>query len=395
VLGIAGAVSANGGSDYFVYSHLDTGVVGSYGVDGYVGSDGVDRIVFYSGSTAFIYTVTIPEGADPNMHPDNPEAPGPVAPRTFSLEMVFPLGVFPGHECEFWVDSEADVMYLGATVGILKYVYDEVAGTYVYDSAIAPPAPMQENYGTQTLAYDPTNDVWYAGSVAWNHIPGVTQRDMWKYDGSQGPLGVWELAFKYTTPEGTHEMCHHDGLEFVNGYLWLADHTGDYVKQYETNGTLVEVFWRQPLGHELEGMGFGALGHFWCGSHFSTISEFGGGPLQQAVEEVEIDIKPGSFPNSINTKSKGVIPVAILTTDHFEADTVNPDTVRFGPAEAEPVHWALEDVDGDGDIDMVLHFRTRDTGIGHGDVEAELIGETWDGIPIRGLDSVRTVPAKG
>ncbi len=30
---------------------------------------------------------------------------------------------------------------------------------------------------------------------------------------------------------------------------------------------------------------------------------------------VSIDIKPGSFPNSISPRSKGVIPVAILTTD--------------------------------------------------------------------------------
>jgi hypothetical protein len=39
---------------------------------------------------------------------------------------------------------------------------------------------------------------------------------------------------------------------------------------------------------------------------------------------VPIDIKPGSFPNSINPQSKGVIPVAILTTDTFDATTVDP-----------------------------------------------------------------------
>jgi hypothetical protein len=33
---------------------------------------------------------------------------------------------------------------------------------------------------------------------------------------------------------------------------------------------------------------------------------------------VAIDIKPGSWPNSINLRSRGVIPVAILTTDSFE-----------------------------------------------------------------------------
>jgi hypothetical protein len=48
----------------------------------------------------------------------------------------------------------------------------------------------------------------------------------------------------------------------------------------------------------------------------------------------EIDIKPGSFPNSINPRSKGVIPVAILTTDTFDATTVDPLSVTFGPDEA-------------------------------------------------------------
>ena len=42
---------------------------------------------------------------------------------------------------------------------------------------------------------------------------------------------------------------------------------------------------------------------------------------------VAIDIKPGSFPNSINPKSRGVIPVAILTTDSFDATTVDSTTV--------------------------------------------------------------------
>lgn len=107
---------------------------------------------------------------------------------------------------------------------------------------------------------------------------------------------------------------------------------------------------------------------------------------------VEIDIKPGSFPNSINPDSKGVIPVAILTTSDFDASIVDPDTVLFGPLGAWAEHWALEDIDSDGDEDMILHFRTQDTGITAGDTEAELTGKTLDGRDIHGSDSVRTVP---
>ena len=114
------------------------------------------------------------------------------------------------------------------------------------------------------------------------------------------------------------------------------------------------------------------------------------------ITSVEIDIKPGSYPNSINPKSKGKIPVAILTTDTFDAGTVDPDSVYFGETgtEAEAVHSALEDVDNDGDLDMILHFKNQETGIVCGVTIGYLTGETLDGLVIEGSDSIRTVPCK-
>ena len=107
------------------------------------------------------------------------------------------------------------------------------------------------------------------------------------------------------------------------------------------------------------------------------------------VKDVEIDIKPGSYPNSINLKSKGVIPVAILTTPSFDASTVDPATVLF--AGASPTHSALEDVDGDGDLDLILHVPTQSTNIQQGDTEACLTGQTFGGDSIQGCDSVNVV----
>ena len=87
------------------------------------------------------------------------------------------------------------------------------------------------------------------------------------------------------------------------------------------------------------------------------------------------------------------IPVAILTTDTFDATTVDPTTVLFGATgtETAPVHAALEDVDGDGDTDMILHFNTQDTDIVCGDTSASLTGETVSGQEIEGSDSIKTV----
>ncbi|WMW22873.1 hypothetical protein RE476_03350 [Methanolobus mangrovi] len=106
--------------------------------------------------------------------------------------------------------------------------------------------------------------------------------------------------------------------------------------------------------------------------------------------DIDIDIKPGSEPNSINLKSNGVISVAILTTDDFDASTVDPTTVIF--ASASPLRWTIEDVDGDGDQDLVLKFKVKETGIALGEADTTLTGETYDGIPIEGTDSIRIVP---
>lgn len=108
---------------------------------------------------------------------------------------------------------------------------------------------------------------------------------------------------------------------------------------------------------------------------------------------ISIDIKPATFPNSINPRSKGKIAVAILTTDSFNATAVDPATVLFGVTgiEAAPVQSAAEDVDGDGDIDLILHFVTRETGITCGDASATLTGALFSGVKIKGSDSIETV----
>ena len=107
-----------------------------------------------------------------------------------------------------------------------------------------------------------------------------------------------------------------------------------------------------------------------------------------------IDVKPGSEENPINLKSKGVIPVAIYTTEGFDATTVDIETVTFGPNEAPPVHFAYEDIDDDGDIDLILHFRTQAAGIGQDDTEVTLTGVTDSGTVFTGTDVIKIVPSK-
>ena len=113
---------------------------------------------------------------------------------------------------------------------------------------------------------------------------------------------------------------------------------------------------------------------------------------------VTIDIKPGSDPNSVNPKSKGVIPVAVLGSIDFDAMQVDFSTVTFGPDGASPKHDGhVEDVNDDDFMDMVFHFKTQETGIVCGDTDATLNGETFGNIPIlfTGTDTVKTVGCNG
>jgi hypothetical protein len=112
---------------------------------------------------------------------------------------------------------------------------------------------------------------------------------------------------------------------------------------------------------------------------------------------VPIDIEPGEFPNRITISRDPnrieVTTVAILTTPTFNATTVDSNTVRFGKTgtEAAPVQAAVADADGDGTLDLILRFRTQDTGLQCGDTSALLTGKTVSGQAIQGSDSIVTV----
>jgi predicted ribosomally synthesized peptide with SipW-like signal peptide len=109
-------------------------------------------------------------------------------------------------------------------------------------------------------------------------------------------------------------------------------------------------------------------------------------------QNVLIDIKPDDATNTINPESNGVIKVAVLTTSDFDATYVDADRVWFGPLKAVPERWEITDIDNNLSLDMVLTFRTEDTGIRNGDTTVELIGFTLQNRDFKGVDAVRTVP---
>jgi hypothetical protein len=123
--------------------------------------------------------------------------------------------------------------------------------------------------------------------------------------------------------------------------------------------------------------------------------------------DVEIAVKPGGRgARPINPRSRGLIPVAVLTDAGFDPVAMaDRSTIRFGDPDdvgfdgagnpvggATPAHGGhVEDVDGDGDDDLMLHFPTQDADFEGDDDEAKLVGLTDDGVPFVGTDEIRIV----
>lgn len=113
---------------------------------------------------------------------------------------------------------------------------------------------------------------------------------------------------------------------------------------------------------------------------------------------VSIDIKPGSYPNSINLGSNGNVPVAILSSTTFDATTVVPSTVTLASApvrlkgKANTPMASFEDVNADGLLDLVVHVDIQSLIVGDTDEIIMLQGETLDGNFIEGEDTIRVIP---
>jgi len=136
--------------------------------------------------------------------------------------------------------------------------------------------------------------------------------------------------------------------------------------------------------------------------------------------DVSVDIKPGSCPNPLNVRSRGVLPVAVLGTEEFDVTTIDPDTIvmaREGiDGEVHVIRYSYEDIatpfegelcdcdtldneddlNGDGIEDLTLKFKMQEIVELLGLTEFEsmetipliIMGETFDGIPEKEMDKL-------
>jgi len=147
------------------------------------------------------------------------------------------------------------------------------------------------------LAYNPAENVWYAGG----RTRTIYQLEDTNGDGSFLDES-WVPIFTYPDYGGSHN----DGLEYVGGYLWISDMTSDVIGKWQYNPSTdsweeLNRFTYTELA-DVEGMGFGPNDHFWCGSGWgseSYIYELGneitkGYPIAEAGPDV--DAHPPTIP---------------------------------------------------------------------------------------------------
>jgi len=122
---------------------------------------------------------------------------------------------------------------------------------------------------------------------------------------------------------------------------------------------------------------------------------------------VNLDIHPTSWPNPINPKNGGVIPVAILGTADLDVTLINPASILLEGV--PPLRWAYEDVTqpsgtececndtelgADGYVDLTLKFDNKEFFNSFGPVNGGdiftlvLTGEFMDGSNFEGDDCV-------
>lgn len=225
----------------------------------------------------------------------------------------------------------------------------------------------------------------------------------WQIDGSNGPTFLGFDGRSYTAVVNFDEpvqelqldVARADGAYWPDDFFMLVGfrdaaivdvvlvHLGD-VNSWTTVSMSPEVdrLWLYGLG--FPGFRFGVDNLRWLGDE------------NVEVLHPEIDIRPGSDVNPVNLRSRGALPVAVYGSDDFDVTQIDPSTLAFGPGEAGLAHRNgphFEDVNADGRLDLMLHFRMVSAGIGSDDVEACLKGFTWDGVAVEGCDGI--TPSQG
>lgn len=304
-----------------------------------------------------------------------------------------------GHVDDYWISNgSADPdPFIGNWT---EHDYGDCAGDYMKSN--------QSNY------YNPdgATTFWFAtdGSPTYWHV--LEGAGVHALDGGYG-LKLFYESRGYTVIDMYNQFIDARGLTYGFTYaqycaeidagrpvmIHLAGHTVVGFGYDNSSDPLVYI--HDAWDHDAHEMTWG--GSYQGLEHFGvSIVQLGGPRL------VYFDIKPQSWPNPLNTKTKGILPVAILGTSYFNVTTIDPITVLLEGI--PPLRWNIEDVSTpDGDLeddcnattagadgydDLTLKFDKQAIvaalgPVNDGDVVVLTVsGNLFDGSQIEGRDCV-------
>jgi hypothetical protein len=225
------------------------------------------------------------------------------------------------------------------------------------------------------------------GSICPGHLATVTSAE--ENDFLKSTFGT-DLVTKWLGGIQSPSAAVSDGWSWITGEPWSFS---DWGTTEPNNG------FYPGYGYEdaLEYYAYGDQIH-WNGAP-QTWDQYasGGYVVEYDCRAVPIDVMPGSSTNPINSDGNGVIPVAILSTPDFDASTVDASTVSLDGQAVRlkgksGTSGSLEDVNGDGLLDLVVQIVDTDGTYADGSTVATVTAKTTAGESIKGTDTITVVP---
>jgi hypothetical protein len=290
--------------DYFQYAYFttsDSSFLGGQDVDAYGNRIYVNR----NGIDLDVYDVTLHDTdgdgvLEADQHPSNTDAIGPMEARTLAYVETYRIPELDfASTGELYAQSDR-IFFAGEDEGdIYEYIFGGSGATKVVDSS--------SFFNLSQIGYDDVNDVWYGANESSRSV----------YSFNSG-TSSWDFEFEYPYLAGSHM----DGLEVVTDtstgtpYVYVSDMTSDFLGQYRydsgTSSWVQEnLFEYSGTGADVEGMGFGALGHFWA-TGWSELYEIGGGDLGGYIPPDDDDGHDVPEPGTLLLFGGGLLALAVI-----------------------------------------------------------------------------------
>lgn len=104
--------------------------------------------------------------------------------------------------------------------------------------------------------------------------------------------------------------------------------------------------------------------------------------------QISIDIKPNAKSITTHANEHGKIPVALITSDEFDALKADLDSIRFGPPNGTGTTGRCNK----NGANLLCHFEKKDAGFGEEDTEGMVTGTMIGGTPFEGRGWLKVIP---